>query len=106
MVMPQLRWCVFELRIPLDREALLRASLGLRALPGGVLVTLRAPLPETEARALLERAGAKPSRALAPTLWLVEGPVGLGSLELANALHASGAFAGAQPNWWTPRTLK
>lgn len=78
----------------------------LRALPGGVLVTLRAPLPEAEARALLERAGAKPARALAPTLWLVEGPVGLGSLELANALHASGAFAGAQPNWWTPRTLK
>jgi hypothetical protein len=78
----------------------------LRALPGGVLVALRAPLPEAEARALIGRAGATPSRALSPTLWVVEGPVGLGSLELANRLDASGAFAAAQPNWWVARTLK
>ena len=77
-----------------------------RALPGGVLVALRAPLPEGDARALIGRAGATPSRALSPTLWVVEGPVGLGSLELANRLDASGAFAAAQPNWWVARTLK
>jgi hypothetical protein len=78
----------------------------LRALPGGVLVALRAPLPEAQARMLIGRAGATPSRALSPTLWIVEGPVGLGSLELANRLDASGAFAAAQPNWWIARTLK
>lgn len=78
----------------------------LRALPGGVLVALRSPLSEADARALIARAGATPSRALSPTLWVVEGPVGLGSLELANRLDASGAFAAAQPNWWVARTLK
>ena len=78
----------------------------VRALPGGVLVVLRAPLPEAEARALIGRAGATPARALSPSMWVVEGPVGLGSLELANRLHASGAFAAAQPNWWVERTLK
>jgi hypothetical protein len=78
----------------------------LRALPGGVLVVLRAPLPEAEARALIGGAGATPARALSATLWVVEGPTGLGSLELANRLHASGAFAAAQPNWWIERTLK
>lgn len=78
----------------------------LRALPGGVLVVLRAPLPQAEARALIGRAGATPVRALSATLWVVEGPAGLGSLELANRLHAGGAFAAAQPNWWIERTLK
>lgn len=78
----------------------------LRALPGGVLVVLREPLPEADARALIARSGATPARALSPTLWIVEGPVGLGSLELANRLHAGGAFAAAQPNWWVERTLK
>jgi hypothetical protein len=78
----------------------------LRALPGGVLVVLRAPLAEADARALIARSGATPARALSPTLWIVEAPVGLGSLELANRLHAGGAFASAQPNWWIERTLK
>jgi hypothetical protein len=78
----------------------------LRALPGGVLVVLRAPLPEADARALIARAGATPSRALSPTLWVVEAPAGLAALDLANRLHASGAFAAAQPNWWVERTLK
>jgi hypothetical protein len=78
----------------------------LRALPGGVLVVLRAPLPEAEARALIGGAGATPARALSPTIWVVAGPVGLGSLGLANRLHGSGAFAAAQPNWWVERTLK
>jgi len=45
-------------------------------------------------------------RRLSDTLWIVEGPVGLGSLELANRLQATGRFASAQPNWWVERTLK
>lgn len=77
-----------------------------RALPGGVLVELAAPADEADGRARIERAGAKPARRLSETLWLVEGPVGLGSLELAERLRASGAFASAQPNWWVQRTLK
>jgi hypothetical protein len=77
-----------------------------RALPGGVLVVLRAPLDEASARLLLAQAGAVPLRALTDTLWLVEGPTGLGSLELANRLHDSGRFASAQPNWWVQRALK
>jgi hypothetical protein len=78
----------------------------LRALPGGVLLVLREPLSEPAARALIARLGATPVRALSPTLWVVESPVGLGSLDLANRLHASGAFAAAQPNWWVERTRK
>jgi len=78
----------------------------LRALPGGVLVVLQAPLPEADARGLLEASGVRPVRALGQVLWLVEGPVGLGSLELANRLHTSGRFASAQPNWWVARTRK
>jgi hypothetical protein len=78
----------------------------LRALPGGVLVVLRAPLDETAARALLARAGVEPAARLSATLWRVQGPVGLGSLELANRLHASGLFASAQPDWWVERTRK
>ncbi|MFM1988429.1 MAG: hypothetical protein RJA99_1386 [Pseudomonadota bacterium] len=77
-----------------------------RALPGGVLVVLRAPATEDEGRARIERAGAKPVRRLSETLWLVEGPVGQGSLELAERLHGSGGFESAQPNWWVERTLK
>jgi len=77
-----------------------------RALPGGVLVVLREPLDEASARLALVQAGAVPVRALTATLWLVEGPTGLGSLELANRLHDSGRFASAQPNWWVQRTLK
>jgi hypothetical protein len=78
----------------------------LRALPGGVLVVLHAARSEADARALIARSGATPSRALSPTLWIVEAPAGLPALELANRLHASGLFAAAQPNWWVERTLK
>jgi hypothetical protein len=89
------------------RSPVLRDEGGrLRALPGGVLVVLRAPLNETAARALIGRAGATPAQRLSDTLWRIEGPVGLGSLELAERLHASGLFASAQPDWWVERTLK
>jgi hypothetical protein len=77
-----------------------------RALPGGVIVVLAAPADEAAGRALLVGNGATPVRRLSDTLWIVEGPVGLGSLELANRLQATGRFASAQPNWWIERTLK
>jgi hypothetical protein len=77
-----------------------------RSLPGGVVVVLKTPMDETGARALISQAGAIPLHALSDRLWLVQGPVGLGSLRLANQLQAAGLFESAQPNWWMPRTLK
>jgi hypothetical protein len=77
-----------------------------RALPGGVVVTFDGAPDEAAARALLARHGAAAARPLSPGAWLVESPAGLASLELANRLAASGAFASAQPNWWVERTLK
>jgi hypothetical protein len=77
-----------------------------RSLPGGVVVVLKTPMDETGARVLISQAGAIPLHALSDRLWLVQGPVGLGSLRLANQLQAAGLFESAQPNWWMPRTLK
>jgi len=77
-----------------------------RSLPGGVLVVLKTPMDEAGARALISQAGAIPLHALSDRLWLIQGPVGLGSLRLANQLQAAGLFESAQPNWWMPRTLK
>jgi hypothetical protein len=78
----------------------------LRALPGGVVVTLRDGLDEAAARAFLATHDARATRRLGERAWLVESAAGLPSLELANRLAASGAFAAAQPNWWVERTLK
>lgn len=78
----------------------------LRALPGGVLLVLSAPLDDAAAQALLQRAGVARAQRLGATLWRVDGPAGLASLELANRLHATGLFAAAQPNWWIARTTK
>lgn len=77
-----------------------------RALPGGVLVILKAPLDDAAARALFERARATASRRVSDSVWLLEGPPGLASLALANQLHDGGLFESAQPNWWVQRTLK
>jgi hypothetical protein len=77
-----------------------------RALPGGVVVVLAEPLGDADARALIERHGGRPLRRIADRLWLLEAPAGLAALDEANRLAATGAFAGAQPNWWMQRTLK
>jgi hypothetical protein len=96
-----------------DRDAAAQVSPVLRdesgrprSLPGGVVVVLKTPMDETSARALISQTGAVPLQALSDRLWLVQGPVGLGSLRLANQLQAGGRFESAQPNWWMPRTLK
>lgn len=81
-------------------------SGGLRALPGGVIVSMRAPLDDAAAQRLFDQAGVTPARRLADTLWLLQAPTGLPALQLANRLHDSGLFASVQPNWWAPRIRK
>lgn len=78
----------------------------LRALPGGVLVVLAAPLADDAATALIASHDARAVRRIGDRTWLVESAAGLPSLELANRLAATGAFAAAQPNWWMARTRK
>lgn len=88
---------------------------GLRALPGGIIVTLKlapagndAVAREAQGRRQLVEAGLEPLRAIDPEArrWLVASPAGLKSLEQANSLHESGNFESAAPNWWQPRALK
>lgn len=91
------------------------APSGPRALPGGIIVTLKlAPAGidsvarEAQAHRQLVAAGLEPLRAIDPQArrWLVASPAGLESLEQANRLHESGDFESAAPNWWQPRALK
>ena len=79
-----------------------------RALPGGVIVTLRAPMDPAALEAALAQFGTRPVRAVGADgrRWLVEGTAGVASLELANRLHESGLFESAAPNWWRERALK
>ena len=77
-----------------------------RALPGGIIVGLKQGLREAQAREQLQAAGLAPLRQIGERMWLVESPLGLASLELANRLHATGQFDFVQPNWWQPRTTK
>jgi hypothetical protein len=79
-----------------------------RALPGGVIVTLKSDMPEAAARTLLQSRGLTPVRHLGSDtrVWLVQTEAGMAALELANRLHESGEFESAQPNWWQPRALK
>jgi hypothetical protein len=77
-----------------------------RALPGGVIVLFDAPLPEDAARATIERHGARIARRIGERTWLLASDPGMAALELANRLHATGAFAAAEPNWWIERTKK
>lgn len=77
-----------------------------RALPGGVIVTLKTPLDEARARDVLRAEGLTPVRPVGGRLWLVESPTGLASLEFARKLQEGGRFDGVEPNWWSPPTLK
>jgi hypothetical protein len=77
-----------------------------RALAGGVIVTLKQDLPEAQARDLLQDAGLAPLRQIGARMWLVDSPVGLASLDLADRLHGDSRFEFVQPNWWRPRTTK
>lgn len=77
-----------------------------RALPGGVIVGLKEALPADEASTSLAADGLAPVRQINARMWVVESPAGLGSLDLANRLQASGRYDFVQPNWWKPRTTK
>ncbi len=79
-----------------------------RALPGGVVLTLKAPMSADALEAALAAFGTRPLRALGGDgrRWIVAGDAGIGSLELANRLHESGQFESASPNWWRERALK
>lgn len=80
----------------------------LRALPGGVIVTLKQPLADPQARQFFKDRGLVALRPVVEGsgMWLIESRAGLDSLQLANRLHEGGEFAAAAPNWWQPRTLK
>lgn len=78
----------------------------MRALPGGVLVVLATPLDDDAAAALIASHDARAVRRVGDRTWLVESAAGLPSLDLANRLAATGAFAAAQPNWWVERARK
>jgi hypothetical protein len=77
-----------------------------RALPGGVIVVFDAPLSEDVARTTIERHGARIARRIGERTWLLASDPGMPALELANRLHATGAFAAAEPNWWVERAKK
>jgi hypothetical protein len=78
-----------------------------RALPGGVIVTFAGSLSDDQAISQLKSKGLEPLRRIGSSeSWLVASPSGLASLEMANQLHESKAFAAAQPNWWSERTKK
>ena len=84
------------------------AGARLRALPGGVIVTLKQPLADPQARQFFKARGLVAVRPVVAGsgMWLIESRAGLDSLTLANRLHEGGEFAAASPNWWQPRTLK
>jgi len=77
-----------------------------RALPGGVIVVFDAPSSDDAARATIERHGARIARRIGERTWLLASDPGMPALELANRLHATGAFAAAEPNWWVERAKK
>lgn len=75
-------------------------------LPGGLIVTFKGEVSEAEAQARLSEAGLTPKYEIAPSVWAVESPAGLETIELANKANAQGTFADVSPNWWTKRALK
>ena len=78
-----------------------------RALPGGVLVTLKAPMDDAQAQTWFAARGLTVVRRIgSDSTWLVQSPPGLASLELANRLQEGADVVSARPNWWQARTLK
>lgn len=80
----------------------------LRALPGGVIVTLRTAGGADAANQALAPFGLRVSSQVDSTglRWLVATDAGMAALETANRLHESGAFASVTPDWWIDVTKK
>jgi hypothetical protein len=75
------------------------------ALPGGVIV--RQKVGGESAEKILKAKGLVIERAIGDSgAFLVKGPEGISSLELANQLHESGDFESVSPNWWRERRKK
>jgi hypothetical protein len=76
-----------------------------RALPGGLIVSLKQARDEQDAREQLVARGLTPVRLIPGDAqarnWIVASPTGLETLNMANRLHESGHFASVAPNWWT-----
>jgi hypothetical protein len=81
-----------------------------RALPGGLIVSLKQALNEQDAREQLVARGLVPVRMIQGDAqgrnWIVASPSGIESLTIANRLHESGVFASVAPNWWTELSKK
>ncbi|MDO4636874.1 MAG: hypothetical protein Q4B13_04915 [Lautropia sp.] len=85
----------------------LKDAAGRRySLPGGLIVTLKEEMSETDGRALLISAGLKPERQITGRVWIVNSPAGLETINMANQQNAKGIFTDVSPNWWTKRALK
>ncbi len=74
----------------------------LMALPGGVLVQFKPDWTDSQVRewALGKGLGLGQKLNIRGQWWVVNSEAGAASLELANALHASGSVLSASPNWW------
>jgi hypothetical protein len=81
-----------------------------RALPGGLIVSLKQARDEQDAREQLVARGLVPVRMIQGDAqgrnWIVASPSGIESLTIANRLHESGMFASVAPNWWTELSKK
>ncbi len=74
----------------------------VRALPGGIIVTLRTAGSEDLANQALAPFGLRVARAVDSSglRWVVTTAPGMVALETANRLHESGAFTSVTPDWW------
>jgi hypothetical protein len=81
-----------------------------RALPGGLIVSLKQARDEQDGREQLLARGLVPVRMIQGDAqgrnWIVASPSGIESLTIANRLHESGVFASVAPNWWTELSKK
>lgn len=94
-----------------ERESPLFVENGRRrALPGGLIVSLKQSRDEQDAREQLTARGLVPVRMIQGDAqarnWIVASPSGSESLVIANRLHESGVFASVAPNWWTELSKK
>ena len=94
-------------RTPVFREGADEFSRRL-ALPGGVIVRFHRGQDAVQRQALAVKHGLILVREMGGLgrIWLVEAPIGLASLDLANRLFESGDFEAAAPNWWRSQAIK
>lgn len=73
-----------------------------RALPGGIVVTLRTAGDTDHANRALAPFKMRVTRSIDPSgrRWYVATEPGIAALEQANRLHESGAFQSVAPDWW------